>query len=51
MRPRCALAVATASFYWRLFPLIRSLDRRGQIEPKNYSTVLGIAIFVFIVNL
>ena len=44
-----ALAVATASFYWRLFPLIRSLDRRGQIEPKNYSTVLGIMIFVFIV--
>ena len=44
-----ALAVATASFYWRLFPLIRSLDRRGQIEPKNYSTVLGIMILVFIV--
>ena len=44
-----ALAVATASFYWRLFPLIRRLDRRGQIEPQNYSTVLGIMIFVFIV--
>ena len=44
-----ALAVATASFYWRLFPLIRRLDRRGQIEPQNYSTMLGILIFVFIV--
>ena len=44
-----ALAIATASFYWRLFPLIRSLDRRGQIEPKNYSMVLGIMIFVFVV--
>ncbi len=44
-----ALAIATASFYWRLFPLIRSLDKRGQIEPKNYSMVLGIMIFVFVV--
>ena len=44
-----ALAIATSSFYWRLFPLIRSLDKRGQIEPKNYSTVLGIMIFVFVV--
>lgn len=43
-----ALAVATASFYWRLFPLIRKMDRNGQIEPKNYSVVLGIMIFVFI---
>jgi hypothetical protein len=40
-----ALAIATLSFYWRLFPLIRKLDRDGQIEPKNYSMVLGIMIF------
>lgn len=39
-----ALAVATLSFYWRLFPLIRKLDRNGQIEPKNYSTTLGVMI-------
>lgn len=44
-----ALAVATASFYWRLFPLIRAMDRRGQIEPKNYSTVLGAMILVFVI--
>lgn len=44
-----ALMIATASFYWRLFPLIRKMDRNGQIEPKNYSVVLGIMIFVFIV--
>ncbi len=36
-----ALALATLSFFWRLFPLIRRLDRQGQIEPKNYSTVLA----------
>ncbi len=44
-----ALAVATLSFYWRLFPLIKKMDRSGQIDPKNYSTTLGIMIFVFVV--
>jgi len=43
-----ALAVATASFFWRLFPLIRKIDKNGQIEPKNYSIILGIMIFIFI---
>ena len=44
-----ALIVATLSFYWRLFPLIKRMDRNGQIQPKNYSIVLGIMIFVFII--
>lgn len=44
-----ALALATTSFFWRLFPLIRKMDKAGQIAPKNYSHVLGIMIFVFIV--
>ena len=39
-----ALAIATLSFFWRLFPLIRKLDWDGQIEPKNYSRVLGMMI-------
>ena len=43
------LAVATATFYWRLFPLIRKMDKSGEIKPKNYSIVLGIMIFAFIV--
>ena len=43
-----ALIIATLSFYWRLFPLIKKMDRNGQVEPKNYSIVLGIMIFVFI---
>jgi len=43
-----ALAIATLSFYWRLFPLIRKMDKNGQIAPKNYSIVLGVMIFVFI---
>jgi hypothetical protein len=43
-----ALALATFSFYWRLFPLIRKLDQRGQIKPNNYSIVIGGMIAVFI---
>jgi hypothetical protein len=44
-----AVGLATLSFFWRLFPLIRKLDRSGQIEPKNYSTILGVMIFSFVV--
>lgn len=44
-----ALVVSIASFFWRLFPLIRKMDREGQLEPKNYSTVLGLMISAFIV--
>lgn len=29
------LVISIASFFWRLFPLIRKMDRAGQIEPKN----------------
>ena len=43
------LCIATISFYWRLFPLIRKLDLNGQINPKNYSVVIGVMIAVFIV--
>ena len=43
-----ALAIATLSFFWRLFPLVRKMDRNGQIEPKNYSITLGIMIFTFV---
>ena len=43
-----ALVISIASFFWRLFPLIRRMDRDGQIEPKNYSAVLGWMILAFI---
>jgi hypothetical protein len=44
-----ALALATASFYWRLFPLARKMDRDGQIQPRKYSSMLGVMIFGFVV--
>jgi hypothetical protein len=43
-----ALALAIGSFFWRLFPLIRRMDQREQIDPRNYSVVLGWMILVFI---
>lgn len=43
-----ALVASIGSFFWRLFPLIRSMDSRGQIEPKNYSQTLGWMIGAFI---
>lgn len=44
-----ALALTTATFYWRLFPLIRKMARRGEIEPGAYATLLGVMILGFII--
>jgi hypothetical protein len=44
-----ALVISIASFYWKLFPLIRSMDRDSQIDPRNYSTTLGIMIAIFLI--
>jgi cytochrome bd-type quinol oxidase subunit 2 len=43
-----ALAISIASFFWRLFPSIRKMDRDDQIDPKHYSGVLGVMILVFV---
>ena len=43
-----AMAISIASFFWRMFPLIRRMDRDGQINPKNYSVALGWMIAAFI---
>ena len=44
------MVVSIASFFWRLFPIIRKMDRNDQIEPKNYSTTLGWMILIFIAS-
>jgi len=43
-----ALVISIASFFWRLFPLVRKMDRSGQIEPEKYSIALSWIIAVFI---
>jgi len=43
-----ALILSILSFYWRLFPAIRRLDKKGEITPKGYSKTLAIMITSFI---
>ena len=43
-----ALIFSILSFFWRLFPSIRNMDRNKQITPIGYSKTLGIMIFCFI---
>ena len=45
-----ALIISIASFFWRLFPLIRKMDREDQISPRNYSAVLGWMISALIIG-
>lgn len=43
-----AMIASIASFFWRLFPIIRSLDAANQVTPQGYSKTLGIMIAAFI---
>ena len=42
-----AMVISIASFFWRLFPLIREMDGAGEIDPPHYSIVLGGMILGF----
>jgi len=43
-----AMTVSILSFFWRLFPLVRKMDKANEISPKNYSIGLGWMIFAMI---
>jgi hypothetical protein len=42
------LILSILTFYWRLYPAIKSMDRKGYITPKGYSKTLGVMISSFI---
>ena len=42
-----AMIASIASFFWRLFPIIKSLDKEGHITPRGYSKTLGFMIAGF----
>ena len=42
-----ALIMTILSYFWRLHPIIKNMDSRGQITPKGYSRTLGIMIIGF----
>ncbi len=43
-----ALILSIASFYWRLYPIIKKVDKDDQLTPKGYSKTLNIMITSFI---
>ena len=44
-----ALILSILTFFWRLYPLIRNMDKNSQIDPKNYSTYLFLMILFMII--
>ncbi|MFW9834705.1 MAG: hypothetical protein ACFFEK_11970 [Candidatus Thorarchaeota archaeon] len=44
-----ALMISIASFYWKLYPLAKKMDKEDQVTPKGYSRTLGAMITVFII--
>ena len=43
-----AMIASIFSFFWRLYPIIKSLDADNHISPPGYSRTLGIMIAAFI---
>ena len=43
-----ALIISVSTFFWRLYPIIKSMDSKNQISPKGYSKTLAIMIASFI---
>lgn len=43
-----ALIISVLSFYWKLYPLIRRIDKNNQLTPAGYSKTLGRMIAGFI---
>jgi hypothetical protein len=48
-----ALILTIFTFFWRLYPAIKTMDSKDQISPKGYSKTLGwmilVLLFVFAV--
>jgi len=45
-----ALIISILSFYWRLFPTIKKLDKAGKISPTGYYKTLHYMILSFVVG-
>ncbi|MBE2223889.1 MAG: hypothetical protein IAF02_20280 [Anaerolineae bacterium] len=43
-----ALIASISSFFWRLFPIVKTLDKDNHITPQGYSKTLGFMIAGFI---
>ena len=45
-----ALILSIATFYWRLYPAIRRMDKQDSISPKGYSKTLFAVITIFLLG-
>lgn len=43
-----ALILSVSTFFWRLYPLIRSMDADGLVSPRGYSRTLALMIAGFL---
>jgi hypothetical protein len=43
------MILSIATYFWRLHPIVKKLDKKGQITPFGYSKTLGFMITGFIV--
>jgi hypothetical protein len=44
-----ALMLSISVFYWKLYPLVKKMDKESQLTPKGYSRTLGVMISAFII--
>lgn len=44
-----ALIISISTFFWKLYPIIKKIDEKGNISPKGYSRTLGTMIAFFLV--
>ena len=44
-----AMILSIATYFWRLHPIIKELDKMGKITPKGYSKTLGLMIMGFLI--
>lgn len=44
-----AMILSIATYFWKLYPIIKKLDQMGKITPKGYSKTLGLMITVFLI--
>ena len=45
-----AMVISISSFFWRLYPAIKKMDKQGQISPKGYSKTLLAMIVAFVLG-
>ena len=43
------MILSIATYFWKLHPIIKQLDKMGKITPKGYSKILGLMISGFLI--